>query len=106
MARIAIPANMLAFQLGEVTQIISGGYLEATPHCVVRNNEIAGKKISRDTFALFMEPNGLHELSVPEGINESEITMKAAYKIPELKKRWKNGMLFKDFHHTTIKHYS
>lgn len=37
MARIAIPSNMLAFQLGEVTQIISGGYLEATPHCVVRN---------------------------------------------------------------------
>ena len=26
-ARIAIPSNMLAFQLGEVTQIISGGYL-------------------------------------------------------------------------------
>lgn len=54
MAKISIPANMCAFQLGEVTQIISGGYLEATPHCVVRNSEIAGKKISRDTFALFM----------------------------------------------------
>jgi len=37
-----------------VTQIISGGYLEATPHCVVRNSELAGKRISRDTFALFM----------------------------------------------------
>lgn len=106
MARISIPANMCAFQLGEVTQIISGGYLEATPHCVVRNSELAGRKISRDTFALFMEPNSLERLSVPEGVSESEITMKSAYKIPELKKRWKNGMFFKDFHHTTIKHYS
>ena len=82
MARISIPSNMLAFQLGEVTQIISGGYLEATPHCVVRNSELAGRKISRDTFALFMEPNGLEKLGVPEGISESEITMKPAYNIP------------------------
>lgn len=69
MARISIPANMCAFQLGEVTQIISGGYLEATPHCVVRNSELAGRKISRDTFALFMEPNSLERLSVPEGVS-------------------------------------
>ena len=60
MARIPIPPNMLAFQLGEVTQIITGGYLEATPHCVVKSSEIAGKKISRETFALFMQPHGLH----------------------------------------------
>ena len=106
MARIPIPPNMLAFQLGEVTQIISGGHLEATPHCVVKSSEIAGKKISRETFALFMQPNGLHKLNVPEGMNESDVTTNAAHKIPELKKRWKNGMLFKDFHNTTIKHYS
>lgn len=54
MARIAIPPHMMAFQLGESSQIHTGGYLEATPHCVVRNEEIAGKKIARDTFALFM----------------------------------------------------
>lgn len=59
MARIAIPKNMLAFQIGESAQIHTGGYFEATPHCVIRSNQIAGKKISRDTFALFMEPNPL-----------------------------------------------
>ena len=53
-----------------------------------------------------MQPNGLHKLNVPEGMNESDVTTNAAHKIPELKKRWKNGMLFKDFHNTTIKHYS
>lgn len=59
MARIAIPAQMMAFQLGESTQIHTGGYLEATPHCVVRSDEIAGKNVSRCTFPLFMEPNHL-----------------------------------------------
>jgi len=38
MARITIPKEMLAFQLGESSQILSGGYLEATPHCVVRSD--------------------------------------------------------------------
>ena len=50
---------MLAFQLGESTQILTGGCLEATPHCVVRSDEIAGKNISRNTFALFMQPDPL-----------------------------------------------
>jgi isopenicillin N synthase-like dioxygenase len=53
-ARISIPADLLAFQLGESTQIHTGGYLEATPHCVVRSEELAGKKIGRNTFALFL----------------------------------------------------
>jgi hypothetical protein len=73
---------------------------------VVKSSEIAGNKISRETFALFMQPNGLHQLSVPEGKSESDVTTNAAHKIPELKKRWKNGILFKDFHNATIKHYS
>lgn len=54
MVRIGIPQDMLAFQLGESTQIHTGGYLEATPHCVIRSDEIAGKNIGRNTFALFM----------------------------------------------------
>ena len=29
---------MLAFQLGESTQILTGGLLESTPHCVVRSD--------------------------------------------------------------------
>jgi len=58
-ARISIPKDMLAFQLGESTQILTGGTLEATPHCVVRSDELAGKKVGRNTFALFMQPNPL-----------------------------------------------
>ena len=42
----------------------------------MRNESIAGKKVSRDTFALFMEPNFLEKLSIPESVKESEFTMK------------------------------
>ena len=69
MVRIAIPSNMLAFQLGESTQIHTGGHLEATPHCVVRSDEIAGQKIARNTFALFMGPNDLEVMRTPSGIS-------------------------------------
>lgn len=106
MARIAIPSHMLAFQLGESTQIHTGGYLEATPHCVIRNEEIAGKKIARDTFALFMEPNHLEVMKTPDGISPEKVLLTKAYKIPQLKDRWNNGIFFKEFHQRTIKHYS
>jgi hypothetical protein len=51
--KAVIPADCLAFQLGETTQIHSCGVLHATPHCVR-----AGRtpNVSRETFAVFMEP--------------------------------------------------
>lgn len=95
MARIAIPPHMMAFQLGESTQIHTGGYLQATPHCVVRSEEIAGKKVGRDTFALFMEPNYLERMKTPDGIPPEKVYSTKAYKIPPLKDRWDNNIFFK-----------
>ena len=97
---------MLAFQLGESTQIHTGGYLEATPHCVVRSEEIAGKNISRNTFALFMQPDHLQVMKTPEGTETSKVNEVVHEKVPEIQKRWKDGMFFKDFHMKTIEHYS
>ena len=105
-ARIAIPQNMLAFQLGECMQISTGGVLEATPHCVVRSDELAGKNIARNTFALFMEPDPLEVMKVPEGISPLNVSEKEAYKIPHIKSRWDNGIFFKEFHKRSIEHYS
>ena len=105
-ARISIPSEMMAFQLGESMQILSGGYLEATPHCVVRSEELAGTGVGRNTFALFMEPDPLEVIQVPSGVNAENVSEKAAYKIPAIKKRWDNGIFFKEFHKRTIEHYS
>ena len=73
MLRIGIPPNMIAFQLGESTQIHTGGYLEATPHCVIKSEEIVGKKVGRNTFALFLEPDSLEVMKTPEGSDPNKV---------------------------------
>jgi isopenicillin N synthase-like dioxygenase len=66
MQQIAIPANCLAFQLGESSQILSGGILEATPHCV-RGGSLVN--VSRNTMAVFMGPEHQELMKVPTGID-------------------------------------
>ena len=87
---------MIAVQLGESTQVHTGGFLEAIPHCVVRNKKLAGKKVSRNTYALFMEPNHLEVMKIPEGIPIERAQAKA-FKIPPLSNRWDNGIFSKIF---------
>jgi hypothetical protein len=40
---------------------------------VVRSKDLAGKKVGRNTFALFIEPDPLEILRVPEGMNPEEL---------------------------------
>lgn len=51
------PPNCLAFQTGEALQIATGGKLMATPHYVRVEAGRGLEPISRETFALFMQPN-------------------------------------------------
>lgn len=97
---VKIPEDMLAFQLGESTQILTGGHFEATPHSVVKSREIAGKNISRNTFGVFMEPNKLERMSVPRGVDPERVHIHHE-KVPEIKARWKDGMLFREFEQNT-----
>lgn len=85
---------------------MSGGLIEATPHCVVRSEELAGKKVGRNTFALFMEPDPLEKMKVPQGADPKHVIEKEAYKIPPLSGRWEDGITFKEFHKRTIAKYS
>ncbi|KAJ3718411.1 Clavaminate synthase-like protein, partial [Lentinula raphanica] len=59
LTKVSIPVDCLAFQTGEALEIATGGRLRATPHCVrVGASAAAGSgKVSRETFALFMQPN-------------------------------------------------
>jgi len=55
---VKIPTDALAFQIGETAQIHTGGLLQATPHAVRGCNQdnIKSHGVSREAFALFMEP--------------------------------------------------
>jgi len=52
--RVVIPPDCLAFQTGEALELLSGNRLAATPHSVTSSK---GDGISRQTLALFLQPN-------------------------------------------------
>lgn len=56
---VHIPTDCIAFQVGEVLEIVSGGVFQATPHCVTQPEETA---LYRNTFAVFMQPHWDHIL--------------------------------------------
>jgi len=61
--KVSIPTDCLAFQTGEALEIATGGKLLATPHCVRVGGGLRTERVSRETFALFMQPNTDQPLS-------------------------------------------
>ncbi len=57
MAKVAIPEGALAFQTGEALEVATESRLRATPHCVHVGTDGDTANVSRETFALFMQPN-------------------------------------------------
>lgn len=97
----------LAFQIGETAQIHSGGLLQATPHAV-RGVESPG--VTRETFAVFMEPNWNGDMAVPTGRSAAQAQDQAAAAtlppgVPPLGARWKEGMDFGQFTDATLNSY-
>ncbi|KAG6844275.1 hypothetical protein H0H87_008224 [Tephrocybe sp. NHM501043] len=66
LTKVSIPSDSLAFQTGEALEIATGGKLRATPHCVRVGTTQNAEKISRETFALFMQPNTDQHLSASQ----------------------------------------
>lgn len=62
--KVSIPADCLAFQTGECLELVTENRLMATPHCVhIGKGE---DNVSRETFALFMQPNTEQKVSAAE----------------------------------------
>ncbi|EIN13396.1 Clavaminate synthase-like protein [Punctularia strigosozonata HHB-11173 SS5] len=57
LTKVSIPSDCLAFQTGEALELATGGKLRATPHCVRVGAGEGAEKVSRETFALFMQPD-------------------------------------------------
>jgi len=93
---VHIPSDCLAFQIGESSQITSGGILRATPHAVRALNPPGSTFITRDTFVVFMQPNLDHVMNPPKGVPVSEVEVG----------QFKEGMDFGAFGKATIEYYS
>jgi len=104
------PADHLAFQIGETAQIHSGGVLQATPHCVLGARGPAAAGVSRETFAVFMEPMWNEKMDIPMGIGEQEFSRGSTSQhlprgVPSLESRWKADQDFGMFTEVTLKSY-
>eukprot|EP00003_Mantamonas_plastica_P025313 TRINITY_DN492_c0_g1_i1.p1 TRINITY_DN492_c0_g1~~TRINITY_DN492_c0_g1_i1.p1 ORF type:complete len:258 (-),score=85.18 TRINITY_DN492_c0_g1_i1:20-793(-) len=93
--RAKIPRDCLAFQIGESSQIHSGGRLVATPHCVRAAMGPKASGVSRNTFPVFMEPNYDDDMALPKGDSAEGFVCG----------QWKEGMTFAEFSDATFKHY-
>jgi len=108
LVKVSIPSDHLIFQIGETAQIHSGGLLRATPHCV-RGPQGSSEGISRETFAVFMEPRWDYPLDAPNGVSEVDVYLNGEDSmpkgIPKLSTRWKTGMDFGGFSKVTLEGY-
>jgi isopenicillin N synthase-like dioxygenase len=105
--KVSIPADHIAFQIGECSQIHTGGALQATPHAV-RGSNVPG--VSRETFAVFMEPMWDEPMRVPDGVSPEEAQSQSAAAalpqgVPPLSRRWSQKMSFGEFTKSTLKEY-
>jgi len=71
--RVDVPEDVVLFQIGEAAQILSGGVLVATPHAVAAPSSDSAceqaKTLSRESFAIFIEPHWTEPLLPPAGVS-------------------------------------
>lgn len=105
--RAVIPSDCLAFQIGEAAQIMSGGSLQATPHCVRASSDTT---LSRGTLAVFCGPEHSARMNSPEGAHNDDILKGAQGEllpqgVPTLFSRWKSTDTFREFSLRTLASY-
>lgn len=103
--KVSIPSDHLAVQCGECLQIITGGLLVATPHCVKAS--ASPVRIGRASFPVFIDTTAVFPLSAPSGVTNEQVFDKTVKsRVPPLEKRWTgNGQPFIDFLGTTFSQY-
>lgn len=103
--KVQIPSDNLAVQCGECLQIITGGLLVATPHCVKAS--ASERKIGRASFPVFIDTSATFPLSAPDGVSRDQVFDKTVKsRVPPLDKRWAgNGQPFIEFLGDTFKQY-
>jgi 2OG-Fe(II) oxygenase superfamily len=102
---VKIPTDCCAFQIGETSQIMSGGKLQATPHAVLPPKSSASLSLSRESFAVFLEPEFDDPLTIPQGFSVEDCqgsNLADSLGLRPLKARWVPGQTFGDFHLATV----
>jgi len=95
--KVFIPSDCMGIQVGECLQVISGGLLVATPHCV--RGCKASPNIARLSLPCFVDTPVNFPLSIPAGCNREDVFRNTvAQKVPPLAERWtRDGQTFAEF---------
>lgn len=93
--RINIPPASIGFQIGETSQVMSGGELQATPHYVQGPQPSLSQGVARNTFAVFMQPTWSEAVASPEGVSAEKVAVG----------QWRPGMDFIGFTKATLSEY-
>ena len=106
---VTIPQDCLAVQIGECVQILTGGVVVATPHCVrgprADWNPKSSTKVARISHPCFIDSKPTFPLVMPDGCSRGDV-VQAAGKVPPLAERWvENGMTFGDFLQKSFEKY-
>ena len=94
----------MAVQMGECTQIITGGTVQATPHCV---RGARGNNVARISLPCFVDTPPTFALTVPDGLDATiaAVCQSTSDKVPPLSERWNNGDTFGAFLQKTFSVY-
>jgi isopenicillin N synthase-like dioxygenase len=103
--QVKLPPGCLAYQIGETSQIHTGGLLQATPHAVK-----GASGASRQTYAQFMEPEIDGLMTIPKGrtvahAQDPQALATLPPTVRPLSKRYKEGMNFGEFSDATFSAY-
>jgi isopenicillin N synthase-like dioxygenase len=106
---VSIPEDCMAVQIGEVVQILTGGVVSATPHCVRGPSpNFNGVKVARISCPCFIDSKPIYPLVAPEGCSREQVVNAGIgrEKVPALEDRWtEDGMSFGDFLQKTFERY-
>ena len=107
--RVDIPRDCLAVQIGECTQIVTGGAVVATPHCVRgAAGRRGGTRVARISCPCFVDTAPTFPLRFPEGADRADVLNAGVGhdRVPPLGERWTHdGMKFGDFLGKTFETY-
>jgi isopenicillin N synthase-like dioxygenase len=102
--KIVIPFDCLAVQIGECTEILTGGAVQATPHCV-RGCHFT-QDIGRISLPCFVDTPPSFALKMPPNCTREQVlAATCTNKVPLLEHRWSPGITFGDFLQQTFSMY-
>jgi isopenicillin N synthase-like dioxygenase len=112
--RVSIPSDCCAIQIGECTQICTGGAVTATPHCVrggvngSNSSSSSSNDVARISLACFIDLKPSTELRLPVNSTREQVLAAClpSARVPPLADRWTaDSMTFGEFLEATFSLY-